>query len=392
MSHGLRQRHVAGIQQNAIEEWIESEPVQKLKNFDIYPKTKELVTESTTGGKILSFLTILIGVILIINEFHIYLTPIRIDTLGVDTQPSGMIDVIFNMTFPHVKCPELHVDVIDAAGEQQIDIFHRVHKTAVDENMNLRGNPVPSALNVAYTPYTDPSSPFFCGSCGDAQTHDGMCCNSCQEVFRQYEITGLGKPRMEDIPQCQAEIGHTMPGCNMYAALRVNKVAGNFHFAPGRSFSQEHETSVHHIHEFNPFLVGKFNSSHIVHQLSFGARHPDFTYPMDGMTEMVHGMAIHKYFIKVVPTAVKGTFAWFGDFESNQFSFTTYIQEIDLKKQLALPGVFFIYDLSPITVRYAYDGVPLLHLIVKLCAVIGGLYTLARGINQIMNTLLNRNK
>src|SRR5690349_4049131 len=130
MSQGLRQRHISGQQPNVIEEWIESDPVQKLKKFDIYPKTRELVTESTTGGKILSFLTILIGIILVINEFHIYLTPVRIDTLGVDTKPEGMIDIIFNITFPHVKCHELHVDVIDAAGEQQIDIFHRVHKTA----------------------------------------------------------------------------------------------------------------------------------------------------------------------------------------------------------------------------------------------------------------------
>lgn len=29
-------------------------------------------------------------------------------------------------------------------------------------------------------------------------------------------------------------------GCNIHGSLEVNKVAGNFHFAPGKSFHQPH--------------------------------------------------------------------------------------------------------------------------------------------------------
>jgi hypothetical protein len=29
-------------------------------------------------------------------------------------------------------------------------------------------------------------------------------------------------------------------GCDVYGYLEVNKVAGNFHFAPGKSFQQQH--------------------------------------------------------------------------------------------------------------------------------------------------------
>lgn len=29
-------------------------------------------------------------------------------------------------------------------------------------------------------------------------------------------------------------------GCEVYGYLEVNKVAGNFHFAPGKSFQQQH--------------------------------------------------------------------------------------------------------------------------------------------------------
>ena len=38
-------------------------------------------------------------------------------------------------------------------------------------------------------------------------------------------------------------------GCSMFGFLLVNKVAGNFHFAPGKSF-QQHNV---HIHDLQPF-------------------------------------------------------------------------------------------------------------------------------------------
>lgn len=37
--------------------------------------------------------------------------------------------------------------------------------------------------------------------------------------------------------------------------LQVNKVAGNFHFAPGKSFQQAHM----HVHDLMPFASQKFN-------------------------------------------------------------------------------------------------------------------------------------
>jgi hypothetical protein len=391
----LRQRHISVPSEgkNQIEQWIESEPVQKLKRFDIYPKTREHVTEHTTLGIILSIITIIIALILIFNEVQIYLTPFRKDSLGVDMNPEGKIDIIFNITFPHIKCELLHVDVIDASGEQQIDIFHRVHKTAVNDAGNLIGDGRQAGIQATpYSPFSDPRSPFYCGSCYRAHQRDGQCCNTCGEVLRQYDVLGLPKPNMNEITQCQEEISHMHPGCNMYAALRVQKVSGNFHFAPGRSYSHEHDVNVHHIHEFNPFLIRSYNTSHIIHQMSFGPRAPDLMYPLDNTVEYVNGIAIHKYFIKVVPTFLRGTFSWFGDFETYQYSYTTFVQEIDLRRQMALPGVFFVYEPTPITITYESDGPSLLHLLVKLCAVIGGLYTVSKGINSILNVIFYRKK
>ena len=47
-------------------------------------------------------------------------------------------------------------------------------------------------------------------------------------------------------------------GCNIYGFLEVNKVAGNFHFAPGKSFQQ----SGVHVHDLLAFQKDSFNVSH----------------------------------------------------------------------------------------------------------------------------------
>ena len=47
-------------------------------------------------------------------------------------------------------------------------------------------------------------------------------------------------------------------GCNIYGFIEVNKVAGNFHFAPGKSF---HQSGVH-VHDLLAFQKDSFNVSY----------------------------------------------------------------------------------------------------------------------------------
>jgi endoplasmic reticulum-Golgi intermediate compartment protein 3 len=67
-------------------------------------------------------------------------------------------------------------------------------------------------------------------------------------------------------------------GCNLSGHVEVNKVAGNFHFAPGKSFQQGgmhvHDLASYHSH-------GAYDFSHEVNLLSFG-RTVNFVNPLDG--------------------------------------------------------------------------------------------------------------
>ena len=72
------------------------------------------------------------------------------------------------------------------------------------------------------------------------------CCNTCEEVREAYRKKGWAFNNAENIAQCEREGWSEKmrvqqnEGCDVYGYLEVNKVAGNFHFAPGKSFQQQH--------------------------------------------------------------------------------------------------------------------------------------------------------
>lgn len=69
----------------------------------------------------------------------------------------------------------------------------------------------------------------------------------------------------------------TGEGCTVSGKMKVNKVSGNFHMAHGESVVRDGR----HIHHFNPALAPKFNVSHTINSLSFGAPYPYQHNPLD---------------------------------------------------------------------------------------------------------------
>lgn len=58
-------------------------------------------------------------------------------------------------------------------------------------------------------------------------------------------------------------------GCNLAGLVHVNKVIGNFHLSPGRSF----QANAMHVHDLVPYLQGgsKHDFGHEIHQFSFAS-------------------------------------------------------------------------------------------------------------------------
>lgn len=49
-----------------------------------------------------------------------------------------------------------------------------------------------------------------------------------------------------------------------------------------------------------------------------------------------------------------------------------------------LPGIFFVYDLSPFMIEASRTRMPLLHFCTKLCAIVGGVFTVLGVLDSIL--------
>ncbi|CAI0406743.1 unnamed protein product [Linum tenue] len=153
-------------------------------------------------------------------------------------------------------------------------------------------------------------------------------------------------------------------GCRVYGVLDVQRVAGNFHI------------SVHGLNIMVAQMIFEgakhVNVSHIIHDLSFGPKYPGIHNPLDGTVRILHeSSGIFKYYIKIVPTEYR--YISKEVLPTNQFSVTEYFSPMN-DFDRSWPAVYFLYDLSPITVTIKEEKRSFLHFITRLCAVLGGTF------------------
>jgi len=94
------------------------------------------------------------------------------------------------------------------------------------------------------------------------------------------------------------------------------------------------------------------------------------------------------YYAKVVPTAydyINGE-----ALKTNQFSVTEHYRPLRTNAGGmggdggGLPGVFFFYELSPIMVRFEERKKSFFHFITQLCAILGGVFTVAGMVDRLV--------
>ncbi|KAL0352398.1 UNVERIFIED_CONTAM: Endoplasmic reticulum-Golgi intermediate compartment protein 3, partial [Sesamum calycinum] len=292
---------------------------------------------------------------------------------------------------------------MDISGEQHLDVRHDIIKKRIDAH----GNVIETRPDTIGAPKIErplqkhggrlEHNETYCGSCYGAEAADDDCCNNCEEVREAYRKKGWALSDPDLIDQCKREgflqkiKDEEGEGCNIYGFLDVNKVAGNFHFAPGKSFQQSNV----HVHDLLAFHKDSFNISHRINRLAFGDYFPGAVNPLDGVqwTQQTPN-AMYQYFLKrcfacivhpdslllicfyrVVPTVftdVNGHVI-----QSNQFSVTEHVKGAELGQLQSLPGVFLFYDLSPIKVTFTETHVSFLHFLTNVCAIVGGVFTVS---------------
>merc|ERR1712014_411095 len=109
-----------------------------------------------------------------------------------------------------------------------------------------------------------------------------------------------------------------------------------------------------------------FNTSHTIHRLEFGQRVPGVESPLEGTEKTVlKGAYMFHYYIKLVPTLVKGTDGT--EVYTHQYSVTGSEKNVLVRQgELAgLPGVFLVYEFTPFMVQKSEKVVPVTHFMIQ---------------------------
>jgi len=337
--------------------------------------------------------------LLFISETVTYFSTQVVEQLFVDSTSSEMrVDIHFDVTFSKIACDFLSVDVMGVAGESQDAIEHDVFKQRVDSNTGKNitdAKPEKQLVN---------STPKKAGDDKNAKKPDNEqkkekepcrscygaiqgCCNTCEEVKDAYRLRGWTIEDMSTIEQCKDDaVVKKMEkskgqGCRLFGRVDVGKVGGNFHIAPGVPSTSQHS----HYHDFQSLSPGSFDTSHTITHLSFGKPYPGKEYPLDGkqFSSPKSGL-MHQYYLKVVPTTyVFANGSGKEDEVSHQFSITRSEKDI-LAGASGIPGVFMQYEFSPLMVRMEERQRSLSHYLVNLCAICGGVFTVASLVDSLI--------
>lgn len=338
---------------------------KQLKRLDVYSKVHDDYRIKTQSGGLISLMSLVTMTILFISELDGYLTSEVVDHIGVDTTLNQKLPIGLNITFEHLRCDEVSVDTVDSVGENQVDVAGNLVKL----NLNADGQISQGDLVV---------KPGECLPCVEAAEYfPERCCNSCQELKEAYTEAGMPYYHILDsADQCKNSVG-----CQIHGDVLVSKVAGNVHVALGKSTIRDGK----HVHEFNLKEVSDgFNTSHAVNRLDFGERVSGFVSPLEGTTKIVrHGAYMFHYYIKLVPTMFEGQDR---TIYTHQYSVTDNEKNVMVRKgELSgLPGVFLVYEFSPFLVHKVEKVVPLSHFLTSVCAIIGGVFTVAGMIDAIL--------
>lgn len=310
-----------------------------------------------------------------------------------------------NITFPDIPCNLLTLDVMDVSGEQQTGITHGVHLTRLTAHPESR--PLSTEQLDLHGDVASHLDPSYCGECyGAKPAGEKQCCNTCEEVREAYAAKEWAFGDGSGVEQCEREhySEHIRAmrdeGCNVAGHLSVNKVVGNFHFAPGKSFS----TPQMHVHDLQQFFASpkEHTFSHVIHALSFGPELPVGNVdpnPLDKTSHFTTERSFnYMYFIKVVSTSFLPLGVQPGQpgaIETHQYSVTSHKRSLSggsdkehpdtLHARGGIPGVFFSYDISPMkVVNREVRERTFLGLLTGICAIIGGTLTVATLVDRTL--------
>ena len=251
---GLRRRHNAAPDSftNGMKKYDDynSKKFKKrvVQNLDLFPKVEQdLVAKPSSIGKTLTFVAYTLTIIIILAEIYAHKSTNNQlkEHVTVDKSLNKKMRVDLNMTFPALHCSDVHMDIMDVAGDSHTD----VEDTIVKKRLHLDGSLLSKEeltmdLNKAFQKEKEILDAIdksltegYCGPCFGAG-EPGECCNHCDDIMKKYEVKKWSTVDVKMVAEQCIREGKTKPmkmkkgeGCNVSGFMKFNRVNGNFHIA-----------------------------------------------------------------------------------------------------------------------------------------------------------------
>ena len=215
-------------------------------------------------------------------------------------------------------------------------------------------------------------SPQGKARCEETSENNEGCSKSCAElVLSHFKKNEKLPENLHDFLQCKNEnwpetLKEVLSeGCKVTGWLQVNKISGEFHFAPKIELDSQSLS--------DSSSSRGLDFSHKINELFFGEKVRE----IDPMKEIsvdlsVNDKSNYSYFLKLVPIQLiyrKGE-----KINGFQVSITRHQRKVT---QNNIPAVNFNYDFSAMTIYKTQRRKPFTSFITGLCAIVGGIYTIA---------------
>jgi hypothetical protein len=109
--------------------------------------------------------------ILVLAEVNSYLTPRFNEHMVVDTSIGEQLRININITFHSLTCNEVHLDAMDVAGDNQLNVEHEMVKQRLTANGRRIGKAGVEIIGEGPIEVED-HPPNYCGDCFGASSED----------------------------------------------------------------------------------------------------------------------------------------------------------------------------------------------------------------------------
>ncbi|KAJ7623932.1 DUF1692-domain-containing protein [Mycena polygramma] len=312
-----------------------------LAQFDAFPKVPSTYKQRSDSR---GFLTIFVGLVtfmLMLNDIGEFIFGWPDHEFSVGNDPSSFMAINVDLVVA-MPCSFISVDLRDVVGDRLFLSHSR------RGGPGIRRDGVKFDVGQATTLKEHSEALSVRQAVAQSRNSRGFFSS-----ILQWDSTPF-MPRYKHEPDAK--------GCRVSGQIEVKKVTANLHITTLGHGYASHEHVDHKL----------MNLSHVITEFSFGPYFPDITQPLDNSLEITHDPFVaYQYFLHVVPTTYIAPRS--SPLRTNQYSVTHYTRVLD--HHSGTPGIFFKFDIDPMTLTIHQRTSTFLQLIIRCVGVIGGVFT-----------------